>query len=181
MKFELREKTGFFTNDAKVRIYTREVDLFYFKDPKKLPFHFNLPRGVYYTNNTLKETQARRYKLPMLPAKERHKKIPNNLEIVYGNNPHKASIYFEKHMILLDYGIKKLSKPQKTNIILHELAHYYYKTEKYCDLWAAREMLVQGYNPSQIFFSIYGTLNNSDTSLERKEFILTNCENAFAK
>jgi hypothetical protein len=179
-QFKTEAKTGFRSNDLKIRIYDNNMDLFYSHDRDQGATFFNLPKGTYRTTNKIYIcSHPRKYKLPQLPPKERNKKVPNTLQIVYGNNPHKASIYFDLNKIFIDNSIKNLSKPQKRHIILHEIAHYYYKTEQYCDLWAAREMLKAGYNPSQVFFSVYGTLSNSPDSVNRKEFILENCENAF--
>jgi len=153
--------------------------MFYFNDTTDKHTTFNLPKGKYYTSNTIKETQPRKYALPNLPPRERKMKMPNHVDIKYGDNPNKASIWLEQRIILLDNAIKRLSKPQIIQIIYHEFGHYYYTTEKYCDLFAARRMLVEGYNPKQIFFSIAGALNDTESSQERKEYILQNCESAF--
>lgn len=183
MFLDLQKKTGHISMDNAIRIYDEAGQIFYKHDRTDgKPTHFNLPRGKYTTTNKLKEVEPRKYKLPMLPPKERHRKVSSRLQKVYGPNPHKASIYFDQNKILLDYSIKNLPKPQRVHVVLHEIAHHFYKTEAYCDLWAAREMLVRGYNPSQVFFAVFNTLsNNSQSSIDRKGFILDNCEGAFKK
>lgn len=182
MELNLTHKTGFRTPDRFVRIYDQsDGSLFYAKDIQsgKFQCNFNLPAGRYTTTNDLTECEPRRYSLPQLPRFQRSGVIPKSVRVIYTANPNKASILRDDACIILDHSIKNLSKPQRVHIRLHEIAHYHYKTEKYCDLWAARKMLILGYNPSQVFFSVHGELSNSDSALERKEYILQACENAF--
>jgi len=177
MLFSVPKKQGFRTMDKIVRVYDERGTLFYFRNPDKFPFVFNLPRGKYQTTNSLTPCEPRRYKLPQLPKRERKNKIPKNVKFVWGNNPHKASIYIEKGLIIFDFALKQLSLPQQRQVFYHELGHYHYKTEAYCDLFSVRSMLKEGFNPSQCYYSINGTLNDSPSSHYRKEFILKNCEN----
>lgn len=177
MQFTLTEKTGFKTGDSFVRIFDDRGQLFYFRNPKKFPFHFNLPKGTYSSGNSLKRVQPRKYKLPQLPKYERSAK-KKDIKLVFANNPHKASIYIETGLIVFDYDIRNLSIPQQRQIFYHELGHYHYKTEHYCDLFAIRRMLMEGFNPSQCYYSVKATLNDSPTSHYRKEFILDNCQKA---
>lgn len=185
MELNVLQKTGFQTNDKFIRVYDDAGELFYTKDKEPEPFNkvfnFNLPRGRYTTTNNLRETAPRKYKLPLLPRRERSGVIPSltSINVIYAQNPNKASIIRNRKLIILDYSIRNLSAPERVHIRLHELAHYIYTTEKYCDLWATREMLKLGYNPSQIFFSVMNELSNSNSALERKQYILTACENAF--
>jgi hypothetical protein len=67
-------------------------------------------------------------------------------------------------------------------ILLHEVGHYFYsgqgqKSEIYCDLFSANEMLKIGFNPSQIKWAQSGTLSNSETSLERKDKVFNHLRN----
>ena len=55
-------------------------------------------------------------------------------------------------------------------IFYHECGHRLYKTEKYCDRYAAKCMLRDGYNPSQIGYAVIDSL--SDRQDERKEFVI---------
>lgn len=178
MVFKVDKKTGFRTMDKIVRVYDKRGTLFYFRNPDKFPFTFNLPRGEYITTNTLKVCEPRRYKLPQLPRRERSNQIPKRVKLTFGNNPHKASIYIDKHLIIFDYELRNLSIPQQRQVFYHELGHYHYKTESFCDLFAVRRMLIEGFNPSQCYYSIKGTLNESPSSHYRKEYILQNCNEA---
>lgn len=181
MRLTLDKKSGFTTSDKFIRINDSDGTPFYSFDRQvgHTETYFNLPKGVYTTTNDLKEVAPRNYKLPKFPPKERHYKISKDLRVIYAPNPHKASIIFDKALIVLDNSFKTLPRAQLVHAKLHELAHHYYKTEKYCDLWAAREMLKVGYNPSQIAFAVLGTLSNKPDSLDRKEFVLQNCEQVF--
>lgn len=178
MILKVDEKQGFKTSDKRIRIYDQEGNLFYFRDHDRSFCVFNLPKGVYKTTNDLHRVPCRKYKLPQLPKRERNGKIPKrkDLSIIYTSNPHKASIYREKKLIIFDNEFKRLSIPQRIHAFFHELGHYYYSTEAYCDLFATREMLKIGFNPSQVYWSINGTL--SDASSYRKEYILKHCEKA---
>ena len=162
--------------DKIVRVYDMRGQLFYFRNPTKFPFHFNLPKGMFQTTNKLVEAVPRKYKLPQLPRFERTRKPPKKVALAWGNNPHKASIYIDKDVILFDYKLKDLSIPQQRQVFYHEMGHYHYKTEKYCDLFACRKMLIDGFNPSQCYYSIKGTLNDSTESHYRKDYILDKCE-----
>lgn len=181
MKISVFEKQGFVTHDKYLRIYDERKTLFYFHtlNPEQKTVHFNLPRGIYYTTNSVKQTTVRKYKLPELPKRERNFKQPKKITVVYKENPNKASIFIEKHLIILDPSIKTLSRPQLVYILNHERGHYYYSTEHYCDLYAMREMLKKGFNPSQIAASLHGALSNAPGALERKNFIVGHCENIF--
>ena len=176
MNFTLDKKTGFRTMDKFIRIYDDRGQLFYFRNPDKFPFHFNLPKGTYSSSNTLKKTSPRKYKLPQLPRFERNNKPHKQVKLVFADNPHKASIFIDKGLIVFDYKLRDLSYPQQKQVFFHELGHYHYRTEKYCDLFACRKMLIEGYNPSQCYYSIKGTLNESKESHYRKDYILDKCE-----
>lgn len=181
MKIEITEKSGFHTTDKFLRIYDGQGRLFYFFDmkPGRHDLHFNLPPGVYTTNNNVRRGSVRKYKLPSLPKKERSYTPPRELKISYANNPNKATIDVTRGTVVLDYSIQNLSRPQKVYILYHEKGHHFYATEHYCDLYAMRQMLRDGFNPSQIARSIAGALGNTHLSNERKDFIVGHCEKTF--
>ena len=70
----------------------------------------------------------------------------------------------------IDFSIKNKTRAEQTFVMFHELGHYYYKTESHCDLFASYHMLKQGFNPSQLYFSVNGCL--SDNSIDRKNHVL---------
>lgn len=182
--FVCREKCGFTSVDDVVKIYDNNGILFYFKENKRGKLHFNLPRGIYKTYNQLYKTAPRVYKLKKLPSANNRKKLPENFEIKYINNPNKCSVDNNKHIIYFDHSFKKYPLPVKDYIKFHELGHYFYsgqgnRSEILCDLFSANCMLKCGYNPSQIKWVQNGTLSNSRTSKIRKEKINNNIKNYF--
>lgn len=176
------KKTGFAVGDNRlVKIYNAKTgELFYEKLAKKLPFAFNLPKGQYKTlNNVVKQSQPRKYRLPQMPRRERNEEMPDNVRMVFMDNPNKASIFRSQRLIVMDNAFKELSYTQRLAAFLHECAHYYYSTEEYCDLWAFRKMLLMGFNPSQVWDALHNTLSNAPGMMKRKDFLLTACEKSF--
>ena len=132
------------------------------RDSKGLPFYtfknvsgktvwFNLPKGLYETDNTLTRTLPRKYHLPNLPKRERNYKLPERIKYVYAPNKNKCSIFFNAKPItvVMDNSFKSKPKPFRVFIRLHEIAHFFYSTEWKCDLFACKMMAKLGYNPSQ--------------------------------
>lgn len=182
MYLDLKYKTGFAVGDNReIVIYEGDGETpFYVHRANKLPCYFNLPPGQYVTNNKLvQQSQPRKYKLPELPPRQREGAIPERITWAYGINPNKASIFREKGISILDKSLAFVTRPQRVAIKLHELAHYFYKSEEYCDRWATRMMLRMGFNPSQAFRAVQKTLSNNPDSLARKGAVLKNCERAF--
>lgn len=52
-------------------------------------------------------------------------------------------------------------------ILLHEFGHFFYKTEHFCDMFAAYHFLKQGCNPSQSFAALAEVLHPSEANNER--------------
>lgn len=72
----------------------------------------------------------------------------------------------EKGKKLYDYP-----KPMRVFFLLHEIAHLYYKTEKYCDLFALVHFLQMGYNMSTAMYCLTNVLRRNDQNLERVLYI----------
>lgn len=111
--------------------------------------HFNLPAGKY--NSSVPITTLRRpikYLCGKLPIAERILDIPE-LNVHIEENPHKCTVYFKTGDIIMDPSMAVLPKPNLLHILFHEIAHFYYKTEWKCDMFACKQMLKIGYNPSQ--------------------------------
>jgi len=161
------KKTGFKSIDGeRVKIYRSpkysDAENMYDYTPKGT---FNLPSGTYYTDNKLKQCKPVNFSL-VLPKFERNEK-PKNLKIVGGNHPHKCIVYRGRNLIVYDKSyFSKLKPIEKLFVLAHELGHYKYETELYCDLYAANELLKIGYNPSQIARCPFYAL--SDRNNDRK-------------
>lgn len=148
-----------------------------FQFGKPLPFYireiasdFNLPIGKYSIHGDFVQlSQPVKRKLPVLPKPERNLKVPRVIEVEYGENPNKATINLMRGKILLDNSFLSFPAYVRTFIFFHEIGHYFYSQEKYCDLFAAKKMLEKGYNPSQITTAQNLTLSHFGG--ERKCFI----------
>jgi hypothetical protein len=59
------------------------------------------------------------------------------------------------------------SKPTRVFFLLHEFAHFYYKTEKFCDLFAMVHFLRMGYNMSTAMYCLTNVLRRTPENKER--------------
>jgi len=167
---------GFRCANREVKIYDAQAKPFYFFT---LPEHqrfvkFNLPRGKYFTSCDLSEVNPVKYDLPKLPKRERGGKaevFPVHIE----PNPNKCTINFDKKIITIDPELTKLPAFVLYYILEHERGHFYYETEKYADLFAAFQMLKNGFNPSQIAQANNLTLTFSP---DRKKFAVETAKKA---
>lgn len=169
MTLNLDRKTGFSSMDETIAIYDEHFAPFYIISKKGKTIEFNLPKGTYHTDNSLKVLSSPvKYNVPALPKAEKQMTPPSNIEIVWMENPNKCSILLNTGLIVCSPYIKSKSRAEQMFIIYHELGHYLYKTEKYCDLYATKRMIEEGFNPSQCVFSVNGCLTQ-DKSVDRKE------------
>jgi len=173
-KIILETKKGF-TSILPFKIYDLKEILFYSSDfvskisqGKRL--FFNLPVGIYLLDGFIIELpKPVKYKEIILPAFERNKP-KKNYKIIFGSNPNKCTIFYDKGVILFDSTFLNRPLYERYNIYFHELGHHYYKTEKFADLFAAKKMLEKGFNPSQIGYGILDSLSNLQQ--ERKNFTI---------
>lgn len=167
------KKTGFKNMNLNKSIVLRDFRGLTFFDTTAMlnnPDFFNLPAGKYLIDSGhFKELpKPVPYRYFKLPPFERHFKTPANFKIVFGDNPNKCSIYWNKGIILFDNELKDYSLPELDLIRFHEFSHARYKTERYADLMAMNYMLCKGYNPVQIGESLLTSL--SDNNYDRKVF-----------
>lgn len=173
MQFSVNKKTGFYCYGSP-SVFS-DGELFYFhkgaKDGGK--FYFNLPKGNYFSEKPVYflPRPINSY-LPKLPKRQVFRKKPKKVELIITPNKNKCSIDLNKHKIYLDPEMKKKGRAVLTFILFHEIGHYFYKDENLCDLYAAREMIKRGFNPSQCGLSINSSL--SDMSFERKKCLIKN-------
>ena len=165
----LDKKTGFKSGDAVICIYDEDFAPFYYMERKGKEISFNLPKGVYHTENNITALKSPiQYASPSLPKAEKNLQAPDSIEIIWSENPHKCSILLNIGLIVCSPYIKSKSRAEQMFIIYHELGHYLYKTESYCDLYATKRMLEDGFNPSQCVYSVNGCLTH-DKSIARKD------------
>ena len=180
-KLELSKKTGFKVNDIYKPVVIRDFRgvLFYSTEPF-LPRvkEFNLPGGTYFVDSGYFTPMVFpvQYKYIKLPLAQRLLPKPTDFKIMFGNNPRKCTIYWDKKYILFDNSFREKPLNQLYFILFHEWGHSIYKTETYADLYAANCMLGKGFNPSQVGEAPVNSL--SDASMDRKEIVVSKLLNA---
>lgn len=117
-------------------------------------FKFNLPVGTYYTNSKFEKCRnMHTYDFKRTRRRENYNyKEPMKVKVIFATNPNKASIFLTLHKIVIDPSFLEAPYPPflVEYLIGHEIGHYYYKTEEYCDEFSQERMLKRGYNKSQI-------------------------------
>jgi hypothetical protein len=156
--FSVARKSGF-RAIGKVCIY-QEGRIFYGlkKDGEIL---FNLPPGDYASEWKI-ETLSRpvKVKFPTRRKRERFNLTPPaKVTVRYGDNPNKATITLEKGQILIDNSFLDAPDLVKKFIMYHEIGHYFYKTEEFCDEYAQERLIEDGYNLSQVHNATAKSLN----------------------
>lgn len=145
---------------GQVDVFEENGDLFYshfFEKPTK----FNLPSGVFeIVGNFVQLDKPIKYSLPKLPKPEKRLRIPPRIDLLIGDNPNKATIFVNRHKVIIDDEIIKAGRVVRTFVLCHEVGHYYFKTEWKCDRFATIQMLKMGFNPSQIQQAIADTLKD---------------------
>lgn len=146
----LDRKAGFIAQD-KVMVKDSRGDVFYvFQKPGEI--RFNLPPGQYTLEDPIKVAD-RPWKVIFKGRRKRERfdyKLPDVVNVSYGPNIHKASINLESGNILIDNSFKDADSFTQKFIKYHEIGHYFYKTEEFCDEYAQERMLEEGYNLSQL-------------------------------
>jgi hypothetical protein len=177
----LENKTGFETS-LPFDIFDNKGLLFYsseFTDhiQKGEKIRFNLPAGIYNYNGSFISLPAPvRFKEITLPMKERNLNgISKRYQIIFGDNPNKCTIFYDKGVILFDSKYKNEPLYIRYGIYFHELGHHFYKTEEKADLYACKKMLDFGFNPSQV--GRVGLMSLSNSSFDRKEKIVKTIKN----
>lgn len=104
------------------------------------------------------EIEPLNFDLPV-PDRNRMKefKIIHNPNLPLTGTP--ARNFTHKGIIETGLKYKTLPFPIRLFILLHEIAHFYYKDEEKCDLWAAKMYVQKGYNNSMAYYSLSMVLN----------------------
>lgn len=171
--------TGFKRLTSEVVIKDNFGRLFYYrgKNAKNDFPYFNLPKGEYFIEKGKIEKAGSPviFITPELPKAERIIPLPyKGIKVIKKDIPDKARVSRyedERKAVMIFSPVFFQSKPFLAFAIGHEFGHYRYKTESYCDLFAAAQMLRNGYNPSQIYIGCHLTLSRSNHAEERKENI----------
>lgn len=157
--FNVKEKSGF-KAAGKVCIYENGRIFYGMRKPGE-EILFNLPPGYYSTEWAIEPlTRPVKVKFPTRRKRERFNiEPPKNVVVQYGDNPNKATIRLESGEILIDNSFKEAPELVRKFIMYHEIGHYYYKTEEFCDEYAQERLLDDGYNLSQVHNATAKSLN----------------------
>lgn len=159
MQISLKFPETFFSA-LPVLINDSKGNIFYFHPNKQKKITFNLPSGEYESTNPITSLNIFiPYDLLPIPIK---KEIPVNFEIFTGDNKNKATVYVKARKILIDKKIAALKfEPAKIFVICHEMGHNLFADENLCDVFAFNAMLLSGYNPMQVVFSVQLLFNKN--------------------
>jgi hypothetical protein len=158
---KISEKTGFFCPDPVFLIFEARNGKIFYEKINSGSNKFNLPKGEYLTDNSVKEIPPIEYAIKLnKPVKKPKKRLKIN--IVFTSNKHKASINKNTGKIYFEKNLFKLDKTKYIYIFFHELGHLFYNSEKDCDDFSAACLIKIGYNPSQIAKASLKTLNKKN-------------------
>lgn len=155
----------------------------YFPDGAKV-IKVNIPhKGNYYFNCNCEikrvpiqiVDEIGRVKLPP-PERNREKEFFFTYDHNETDSP--ALIYTQTGQIILGRKFLTLPQPMKEFICLHEIGHFKYKTEKYCDLYAFVHFVRMGNNPSNAMYCLTDILRRNPANDERIGFLFDTMVNA---
>lgn len=162
-KFELKKQNG-------------EMYFERYLDGKTPRIKFNVPnKGIYTTANNIEIVKRVDIEIPKmifnLPAFERDR----IKDFVIVDNPalHNTPARVFTHEGVIEKGsqFNKYTQPMKVFFLLHEVGHFYYKTEEYCDLFALTHFLQMGYNMSTAMYALTNVLRRNKQNKDRVLFI----------
>ena len=181
MIFKPDKKLSYQTNASPIIIRCLKTGrIVYFKPNVKGEFcKFNIPFKGYVKSNCdlmpVKKIKVS-YLTPLMVLKKYPKEqfypFPKSIPTIKVlNNKNKGTIYPLKHEMHLDKELKEKAPFAAVKFIaFHELAHYFYKTEKYCDLFACACLLYLGYNTHDCLFVLGHILKKNDVNFNRYAF-----------
>ena len=103
------------------------------------------------------------------PERQREKPIQIVFNPELDENSTPARIFTELGVIEIGKKFLPLPPQQKMFILLHEYGHLFYKDEHKTDIYALKNYLQLGFNPSQAFRALSEVLHRSPENLKRIE------------
>jgi len=82
-----------------------------------------------------------------------------------------ARVFTNEGIVEKGANLYKFPKPMRVFFLLHEVGHFYYKTEQYCDLFAFVHFVRMGYNASTAIYCLTKVLKDSPLKTKRVQFI----------
>lgn len=165
-KFEVRDQFG--------KLYFER-----FLNGKTPRIKFNVPvEGVYTSTNDFEIVKRVSIEIPDLsfdlPPFERNRikdfVIVKNPTLY--NTP--ARVFTHEGVVEKSADFDKYPQPMRVFFLLHEVGHFYYKTESYCDLFALTHYLQMGYNMSTAMYCLTNVLRRTPANMDRVMFIYNN-------
>lgn len=164
-----------FENANRFVVYDSKGKIYFYRDlPNGLrEFKVNIPdEGIYTFNNKALVKQKPieiNYKAERInfPRKERNRAKKFYFTYDANETTSPALIYTGTGEIVRGRKFKELSKPMQIFILLHELGHFYYQTEEFCDLYALYHFLKMGYNPSTAMYCLVDQLRRNPNNDKR--------------
>ncbi len=159
-------------------IYDNRGKLYFerFLDGKTPRIKFNMPnKGFFKSPNNFevnKRVPIEISKLDFdLPPFERNRikdfTIIQNKSLT--NTP--ARVYTEEGIIEVAADFNKYPYPMQRFFLLHEVGHFYYEKEEYCDLFALVQFLQMGYNMSTAMYCLTNVLKRNKQNRDRVLYI----------
>lgn len=107
--------------------------------------------------------------MPRLPPAERDRVKDEVIKFNPNLTDSPARIFTEMTPAVIETsrGFYDLPDPIKLFLLLHEKGHQFYKTEKYCDLYAFVNYLRMGYNRSMAYYSLIKILRRTKENVDR--------------
>jgi len=102
-----------------------------------------------------------------LPTPERNKLKNFKIEFNPTLQGTPARIFTDSGLVEIGPQFQNYEPPTKLFILLHELGHFYYKTEWKTDTFALYWYLKLGYNKSQAFYALSRVLKTSPENMKR--------------
>jgi len=162
---DTRLKFSFEEAPSGIVIFRNGKKHYFYNAPEKTTFFFNAPLGGVYTVKGANGSEPKNYEAqPLeatnhaglsLPTPERVPQVTSNF-ISDRKAPDSTPARMNRFTgeIQTAEWFNDLPAEVKHFILLHEQGHNYYKTEEYCDLYAVKMFISQGFNPSQAVLAL---------------------------
>jgi hypothetical protein len=142
---------------------------------KKGEKKFNLPIGIYYTDNTIFELpKPITYIVAPMPKPEKQIEMKNLQVNIINGFDKKANINVGEGIINMRAEFFQMPRPIWLKVYFHEIGHHMFFSEHLCDRFADLCMLKMGYNPSQLIAGTLCSLDNSERNLQRIKYNYAN-------
>lgn len=145
-------------------------------DGKTPRIKFNIPNeGIYKADTPFEIVKVVDIEIPSidfdLPPFERDR--IKDFVIIDNPNLHNTPARVFTHEGIVEKGslFYRYTQPMKVFFLLHEVGHFYYKTEEYCDLFALVHFLQMGYNMSTAMYALTNVLRRNKQNKDRVLFI----------